>query len=253
MRIAADLIADINNIQRGQNASHALRHLANEVDLTDSAMMKAGGLHSVRSILRIIQTHVTTREDRGQVCTYEDLMAIQIKGEGKEADRDLYHFYGEWMRVTLEMEKPHKSFRPSLQSHFYKQMKKCSCMAMTLVMYDNSNDTYGKGMKSYEWMLGRIANQMLKDPGEDSRRIQQQQINKRGATPSGEKAGGGNKDSLTMKDGRLKKSVVCRRWSKGQCPLSWQECMYLRPTKAATASQQKSGETQVAMPGPSNG
>eukprot|EP00959_Pyramimonas_sp_CCMP1952_P116733 2439836-Pyramimonas_sp.AAC.2 len=32
-------------------------------------------------------------------------MAIQIKGEGKEADRALYHFYDEWMRVTLEMEK----------------------------------------------------------------------------------------------------------------------------------------------------
>eukprot|EP00959_Pyramimonas_sp_CCMP1952_P424978 8901422-Pyramimonas_sp.AAC.1 len=69
--------------------------------------MKAGGLLSGISILRIIQARVTTREDHGQVYTYEDLMAIQIKGEGKEADRDLYHFYDEWMRVALEMKKPH--------------------------------------------------------------------------------------------------------------------------------------------------
>eukprot|EP00959_Pyramimonas_sp_CCMP1952_P184684 3861579-Pyramimonas_sp.AAC.2 len=51
-------------------------------------------------------------------------------------------------------------------------MKKCPCMTMTLAMYDNSGDMYGKGMKSYERLLGRIANQMLKDRGEDNRRIQ---------------------------------------------------------------------------------
>eukprot|EP00959_Pyramimonas_sp_CCMP1952_P467092 9491034-Pyramimonas_sp.AAC.1 len=78
--------------------------------------MKAGGLLLGRSILRIIQTHVTTREDHGQAYTYEDLMAVQFKGEGKEADRDLYHFYDEWTRVALEMEKPHKSVRPSIQT-----------------------------------------------------------------------------------------------------------------------------------------
>eukprot|EP00959_Pyramimonas_sp_CCMP1952_P116732 2439836-Pyramimonas_sp.AAC.1 len=44
-------------------------------------------------------------------------------------------------------------------------------------------------MESHELLLGRIANQMLKDRGEDSRRIQKQQINKRGAKPSGEKMG----------------------------------------------------------------
>eukprot|EP00959_Pyramimonas_sp_CCMP1952_P404295 8471811-Pyramimonas_sp.AAC.1 len=106
MQIAADLIANINNIERDPNASHALRHLANEVDLADSSLMKAGGLLSGRSIRRIIRNHVTTREDHSQVCTYEDLVAIQIKGEGKEADRDLYHFYDEWMRVTLDGETP---------------------------------------------------------------------------------------------------------------------------------------------------
>eukprot|EP00959_Pyramimonas_sp_CCMP1952_P249558 5216688-Pyramimonas_sp.AAC.1 len=68
-------------------------------------------------------------------------------------------------------------------------------------MYDNSSDKHGEGMKSYEWLLGRIANQMLKDRGEDNSRIQQRQINERGVEPSGEKAGGGNKDSLAMKDG----------------------------------------------------
>eukprot|EP00959_Pyramimonas_sp_CCMP1952_P440343 9219208-Pyramimonas_sp.AAC.1 len=107
-------------------------------------------------------------------------MAIQIKGEGNEADRDLYLFYDEWMRVTLEMEKPHKSFRPSRQSHFYKQVKKCPCMAMPLAMYDNSSDKYGKGMKPHEWSLGIIANQMLTDRGGDNRRIQTQRINKGG-------------------------------------------------------------------------
>eukprot|EP00959_Pyramimonas_sp_CCMP1952_P219299 4585227-Pyramimonas_sp.AAC.1 len=70
-------------------------------------------------------------------------------------------------------------------------MKKCPCMTMTLAMYDNSNENYGEGMKSHEWLLGRIARQMLKDRGEDNRRIQKQQINKRGAKPNGEKAGGG--------------------------------------------------------------
>eukprot|EP00959_Pyramimonas_sp_CCMP1952_P370371 7756775-Pyramimonas_sp.AAC.1 len=59
-------------------------------------------------------------------------MAIQIKGEGKAANRGLYHFNDEWMRVTLEMEKPQASFRPSIQSRFYQQMKKCPCMTMTL-------------------------------------------------------------------------------------------------------------------------
>eukprot|EP00959_Pyramimonas_sp_CCMP1952_P133109 2782689-Pyramimonas_sp.AAC.1 len=83
------------------------------------------------------------------------------------------------------MEKPHKSFRPSIQSHFYKQMNQCPCMTMTLAMYDNSSDKYGKGMKSHEWLLGRIANQMLKDRGEDNMRIQQQQM-KQGVKPSGE-------------------------------------------------------------------
>eukprot|EP00959_Pyramimonas_sp_CCMP1952_P132477 2769983-Pyramimonas_sp.AAC.1 len=120
-------------------------------------------------------------------------------------------------------------------------------------MYDNSSDEYGKGMQSYEWLPGRIANQMLKDRGEENRRIQKHQINKRGVKPSGGETGGGNMDSLTTKDGRLKKSVVCRRWQKGQCPLSRQDCMYRRPRKAAPASQQKRGETQVATPGPSNG
>eukprot|EP00959_Pyramimonas_sp_CCMP1952_P221406 4628160-Pyramimonas_sp.AAC.1 len=202
--------------------------------------MKDGGLLAGRSILPVIQTHATTREDQGQVYTHEDLMAIQIKGEGKQADRDLYHFYDEWTGVALETDNPHMSFRPSIQSHFYKQMKECLFMTMTPAMYDNSNEKHGKGMKSYEWLLGGSANQMLKDRGAD-------------VIPSGEKTGGGNKDSLTMKDGRLKKSVICRRWKKGQCPLSRQDCMYLRPKKAAPASQRKRGRTQVATPGPSNG
>eukprot|EP00959_Pyramimonas_sp_CCMP1952_P098635 2061711-Pyramimonas_sp.AAC.1 len=50
------------------------------------------------------------------------------------------------------MEKPHKSFRPSIQSHFYKQMKKRLCMTMTLAMYNNSNQTYGKGHEVV-WMV----------------------------------------------------------------------------------------------------
>eukprot|EP00959_Pyramimonas_sp_CCMP1952_P145117 3038578-Pyramimonas_sp.AAC.1 len=76
-------------------------------------------------------------------------MAFQIKGEGKEADKDPYHFDDEWARVTQEMERPRKSFRPSIPNHFYKQTKKCPCVRMTLVMYDHSNDGYGKGMKSH--------------------------------------------------------------------------------------------------------
>eukprot|EP00959_Pyramimonas_sp_CCMP1952_P368427 7717401-Pyramimonas_sp.AAC.1 len=84
IRIAADLIAKFNKIQGDPGASHALRHLANEVDRADFERLKAGGLLSGRSMFRIIQTHATTREEHGQVYNYEDLMAIQIRGEGKD-------------------------------------------------------------------------------------------------------------------------------------------------------------------------
>eukprot|EP00959_Pyramimonas_sp_CCMP1952_P463489 9485026-Pyramimonas_sp.AAC.1 len=68
------------------------------------------------------------------------------------------------------MERPRKSFRPSIQNHFYKQMKKCPCMQMTPVMYDHSDDECGRGMKSYEWLLGQIAPQMLKGRGPENSR-----------------------------------------------------------------------------------
>eukprot|EP00959_Pyramimonas_sp_CCMP1952_P454663 9470254-Pyramimonas_sp.AAC.1 len=66
IRIAADLTAKSNNIQRDPHAPHALRQLANEIDIADSALMKDGGLLTGRSILRTNQTHVTTREDHCQ-------------------------------------------------------------------------------------------------------------------------------------------------------------------------------------------
>eukprot|EP00959_Pyramimonas_sp_CCMP1952_P241754 5052706-Pyramimonas_sp.AAC.1 len=91
-------MAKLAKIQRYPNFSHALRQLADEVDRAGTNKMKKGQLLTGRSILRIIQMHVATREDHGQVYTYEDLMASQIKGEGKEADKDLYHFYDEWVR-----------------------------------------------------------------------------------------------------------------------------------------------------------
>ena len=59
-----------------------------------------------RSMLRIIAVHVTTREDHGQVCTYQDLMAVTIKGEGKAADADLCRFYDEWTGIAQEAERP---------------------------------------------------------------------------------------------------------------------------------------------------
>eukprot|EP00959_Pyramimonas_sp_CCMP1952_P212062 4437948-Pyramimonas_sp.AAC.1 len=92
--------------------------------------------------------------------------------------------------------------------------------AHTLATYDHSNDGYGKGMKSYQWLPGQIAKQMLKDRRGDNRKTHKQRINMRGVKVSGGKMGDGNKDSITMKDGRLKKSVICRRWLKDQCPLS---------------------------------
>ena len=51
----------------------------------------------------IIAVHVNTREDHGQVYTYQDLVAITIKGDGKAADADLCHFYDEWTRIMNEM------------------------------------------------------------------------------------------------------------------------------------------------------
>eukprot|EP00959_Pyramimonas_sp_CCMP1952_P098200 2052884-Pyramimonas_sp.AAC.1 len=65
-RMAADLIAKLNKVQGDPNSSHALRHLANEVDRADSNQLKKGRLLTGRSILRIYQIHVTTREDHGQ-------------------------------------------------------------------------------------------------------------------------------------------------------------------------------------------
>eukprot|EP00959_Pyramimonas_sp_CCMP1952_P361431 7569221-Pyramimonas_sp.AAC.2 len=56
-----------------------------------------------------------------------------------------------------------------------------------------------------------------------------------------------------MKDGRLKKSVICRRWLKDQCPFSRDDCQCLRPKRAAPAQQQKRGQTQAATPGSTHG
>eukprot|EP00959_Pyramimonas_sp_CCMP1952_P017897 379702-Pyramimonas_sp.AAC.1 len=128
-------------------------------------------------------------------------------------------------------------------------MKKCPCMHMTLTMCDHSNDEYGKGMKSHEWLLRMIARQMLKDRGGDNRKTQKQQINKRGVKLSGGKTGDGSKDSITMKDGRLKMSVICRRWLKDQCPFSRGGCQYLHPKKA-TPAQQRADRPRRPRQGP---
>ena len=69
------------------------------------------------------------------------------------------------MRIAGEMEKPHKSFRPAIQEHFYHQLQKCPCMQMSIAMCDNSNDAHGKGMRSYEWLLAQIDRLMKKDRG----------------------------------------------------------------------------------------
>eukprot|EP00959_Pyramimonas_sp_CCMP1952_P117710 2460739-Pyramimonas_sp.AAC.1 len=58
-------------------------------------------------------------------------------------------------------------------------MNKCPCVTMILATCGNSDDKYGRGMKSHEWLLGGIADQTLKDRGENARRIQKQQINRR--------------------------------------------------------------------------
>eukprot|EP00959_Pyramimonas_sp_CCMP1952_P337706 7072088-Pyramimonas_sp.AAC.1 len=69
-------------------------------------------------------------------------MAIQIKGEGNEADQDLLAIstmngWG-WRRKLRDLANPSD---PRSQ-----QMKKCPCVQMTPVMYDRSGDEYWKGM-----------------------------------------------------------------------------------------------------------
>eukprot|EP00959_Pyramimonas_sp_CCMP1952_P433672 9081401-Pyramimonas_sp.AAC.1 len=78
-------------------------------------------------------------------------------------------------------------------------------------------------MEAYEWLLGMIATQMLKDRGGGNRKTQKQHMNKRGVKPRGGRTGDENKGSIIMKDGRPKESVVCRRWQNGQCPRSRHE------------------------------
>ena len=89
-----------------QKASPQLRHLANEVGRRDAAALKKDEMLTGRSISRIIAVHVTTREDPGQVYTYQDSMAITILGEGKAADADLCRFYDEWAQITQAMDRP---------------------------------------------------------------------------------------------------------------------------------------------------
>ena len=84
-----------NRIAKDSTSSTQLRHLANEIDRCDAAALEKERMLKGISILRVIAVHVTTREDHGQVCSYQDLMAITIRGEGKNADADLCHFYDE--------------------------------------------------------------------------------------------------------------------------------------------------------------
>eukprot|EP00959_Pyramimonas_sp_CCMP1952_P457834 9475583-Pyramimonas_sp.AAC.1 len=48
---------------------------------------------------------------------------MKIRGAGKEADADLFHFYDEWVRTPNEKGELDASFRPAMQEHFYRQKK----------------------------------------------------------------------------------------------------------------------------------
>merc|ERR1712113_124231 len=85
MMIATDLMKKINALAKSKKASPQEKHLACEVDRADTARMKKKGMLRGREIVRIIAVHVTTREDHGQVFTYQDLMKVSIKGTGKQA------------------------------------------------------------------------------------------------------------------------------------------------------------------------
>ena len=56
-------------------------------------------------------------------------------------------------------------------------MKKRPCAAMRLTMYDHSNDTRGKGMKSREWLSAQIDRRMRKDRGTENHQAQKSDIN----------------------------------------------------------------------------
>ena len=90
---ASDLMSKVNRAAKDPKYTSALRHLARQIDRRNTAALKKGAMLKGRSILRIIAVRVTTREHRGPACTCQDLMAIEIRGEGKNADADSFHFY----------------------------------------------------------------------------------------------------------------------------------------------------------------
>ena len=53
-------------------------------------------------------------------------------------------------------------------------------MEVALAMYNHGNDKYGKGMRSYEWLLAQIDRHVKKDRGAANRKTPQADINKRG-------------------------------------------------------------------------
>ena len=175
----------------------------------------------------MIVEHVATREDHEQVYTYRDLLSVKIKGTGEAANRDLFPFYDEWMRISGEMPKPHRSFRPAIQEHVYTELSKCSVMTMSLGIYDHSNDEYGTGVRSYQWLIKQVGKKMVKNRMEENDEVSHKAVNQRGVVP---KDGPVNTNevnsSLYTKAGVLKKTIPCKKFLKNRCPHNAKTCQY---------------------------
>ena len=182
MMIADCLMKKLNRITNSKNPNPHIRHLSCEIDREDTDRQKRtpARLLTGREILRLIDIHMSDRADHGQVYTYADLMNVKIRGTGKQADEDLFHFYDEWLKIWGEMGEIHHSFMPSIQEHFYKEMKKCPSMDLTLSHYNLCDDKYGTGKKSFHWLLQQISREMLKDRQKHNREVRKTDINKRG-------------------------------------------------------------------------
>ena len=228
MMIADCLMKKLNRISSSKSPNPHMRHLACEVEREDTERQSRVPcvLLTGREILRLIDIHMSDRADHGQVYTYADLMKVQIKGHGKQADEDLFHFYDEWLKIWGEMGEIHHSFMPSIQEHFHAQMRKCPSMELTLSHYNLCDDAYGTGKKSFHWLLQQISREMLKDRQKHNRDVRKTDINKRGLGNGATGSGSGNDNRPRNKLGQVKKEITCKKWLNNRCPFTAHQCQY---------------------------
>eukprot|EP00959_Pyramimonas_sp_CCMP1952_P041539 868812-Pyramimonas_sp.AAC.1 len=97
--IASDWMSKVNSTSDGAKSPLPMRHLASEIDRLDSRSLRKSRMLSGRAILLTIAVHHAIRQDQGQMCACQGLMAIAVRGSVEQADCDLFHVYPKWMRT----------------------------------------------------------------------------------------------------------------------------------------------------------